>query len=105
MDWEAKIERRDRLRLIGMRTDMSFAENQTRELWQSFRPRVREIAGRVGEGFYSVQYYENFEALAPNTAFSKWACVEVTEQQHPPVDMEAITLSEGLGRDFCIKVL
>ena len=89
--------------LVGIRSDMSFTENRTRELWSSFRPRAQEIGNRLNDGFYSVQYYEDFERLTPLTLFSKWACVEVSSVDPLPPGMEVLTLDAGLWACFIYK--
>ena len=64
----------------GNRLTMSFAEIRTRELWQSFMPRRREIANAIGTDLYSIEVYPPnfFKAFDPEAQFEKWAAVEVS---------------------------
>ena len=43
-------------KLIGKRIQMSLANNKTRELWQSFMPRRKEIQNNIGTDLYSMQF-------------------------------------------------
>ncbi len=86
--------------LVGLRTEMSLSDNRTRELWTSFRSRTAEVDHRLGEGFYSVQYYPKFQEFTPQTVFSKWACVRVSEVEKLPEGMETIILEGGLWARF-----
>lgn len=88
---------------IGMSAKMSFIDNTTPQLWGGFRPRVHEIADRLGEDFTSLQVYpENldFQRLDPATEFRKWALVEVEENAATPPGMVAFTLPAGLYAIF-----
>jgi len=91
------IEIADR-KLIGMRVRTSNSENTARELWQRFKPRVKEIEGRTSTDFYSVQIFEDdttFENLTPATMFEKWAAVEVDRPGNLPEGMETLTILGG----------
>lgn len=88
--------------LIGRKTRMSFVENRTRELWQRFMPRRREIANAVNTYLYSVEQYEPhfFDAFNPAAEFIKWASVEVSDADHIPDDMDVLVLPSGLYAVF-----
>ncbi|MFZ5628040.1 MAG: GyrI-like domain-containing protein [Spirochaetota bacterium] len=84
--------------LVGRQVRMSLAQNRSAELWQSFRPLVAQIPGRVGTGLFSVQVYdgpEYFSAFEPQREFHRWACVEVAAGSALPAGLEALTLPEG----------
>ncbi|MBK9105085.1 MAG: GyrI-like domain-containing protein [Saprospiraceae bacterium] len=91
--------------LIGRKTRMSFVENRTRELWQSFMPRRREIANVVNTILYSVEQYDShfFDAFNPAAEFTKWAVVEVSGADHVPDGMEVLVVPSGQYAVFIHK--
>jgi AraC family transcriptional regulator len=102
---EPRIETLTEKKLIGKRLTMSLSDNKTRELWQSFMQRRKEIKNNIGTGLYSMQvfdpsYFKNFN---PNTKFEKWATIEVTDFNTVPDVMETITLPSGLYAVFLHK--
>lgn len=81
-----------------MRRRMSLSNHKVRELWQGFRPRVGEIADRLGSDFFSIQHYpEDFKMadFRPTTEFDKLAAVEVSSYDKIPEDMESYELAGG----------
>jgi len=49
-------------KLVGMKLTMTFADNQTYKLWQSFMPRRREIGNNLTTELFSMQVYpQNFD--------------------------------------------
>lgn len=103
MDRRAQIITLPEKKLIGKRKQMSFAGNQTKELWQSFMPRRNEINNRTGTELYSVEVYHNpsfFQQFNPTAVFEKWAAVEVTNFDYIPDDMEGLLLPAGLYAVF-----
>ncbi|HQZ97614.1 MAG TPA: GyrI-like domain-containing protein [Pyrinomonadaceae bacterium] len=100
---EPKIVEINELCLVGMNIRTSHAENRTFELWSAFKPRVKEIANRVSQDFYSVQIFDkgsNFENFTPMTKFEKWAAVEVSDQEKPPDQMSILIVPAGLYAVF-----
>lgn len=89
-------------KFIGKRMIMSFTENKTHELWHSFMPRCKEIRNPVGTTLYSIEVYPPFffKDFNPETAFEKWAAVEVSETNKIPPEMETITSPAGLYAAF-----
>jgi len=84
--------------LIATRMTMSLSKNRTRELWQEFRPRAKEILNRVGTDFFSIQHYPDNFSMAdfrPHTIFEKLAGIEVENHALIPDGMEAYTLAGG----------
>lgn len=81
---------------------MSFAENRTQELWQSFMPLRREIPNAAGTELYSLEVYPSdfFDEFHPDAVFEKWAAVEVTRLEKLPVDLEILTAPAGLYAVF-----
>ena len=83
--------------LVGMNLSMSFTDNRTGELWQSFMPRRGEIRHRIGNEFFSLQNYSDTGAhpSSPNVHFVKWAAVEVSQSIQAPQGMENYNLAGG----------
>lgn len=98
MNDEPRLELLPEKILIGRKTRMSFAENRTRELWQSFMPRRKEIPNVVNTYLYSVEQYDPyfFDSFDPGAEFIKWAAVEVSDADHVPDNMEVLVLPSGL---------
>ncbi len=43
--------------LVGKHVEMSYLNNRTMELWQSFMPARKQIENRVDSSYYSMQIY------------------------------------------------
>lgn len=92
-------------KLVGMRLEMSLAENRTAELWRTFMPRRKEILNSVGEDLYSLQnygagYFRNFN---PANKFEKWAAREVSDFSQIPEGMEPFIVPAGKYAVFHYK--
>jgi AraC family transcriptional regulator len=100
-----RIEILSEKKLIGKRLQMSLANNKTKELWQSFMPRRKEIQNCIGTDLYSMQVYDplHFTTFDPNNLFEKWATIEVTDFDTIPDEMETFTLPSGLYAVFFYK--
>ena len=83
--------------LVGMKMEMSVAENRTGELWQQFMPHRHNIRFRLKEDFFSLQVYEPnyFQSFDPHKKFIKWAAVEVSEASTLPDGLESFDLEGG----------
>ncbi len=95
-------------KLIGIRLTMTFANNQTVKLWQTFGPKRKEIKNSLTTELFSMQVYPHpfdpsFSNL--NTGFEKWAAVEVSDFGTIPEEMESFTLAGGLYAVFHYKGL
>ena len=85
---------------------MSFANNKTVELWQSFSPRRKEIKNLIGLNRYSVEIYPDihfFGNFNPEREYEKWAAVEVSEFDLIPDGMEKLIIPESLYAVFNYK--
>lgn len=105
---QPRIETLPSKKLIGKRLSMSFANNQTFVLWQSFMPRRKEIVNTLTKDLYSLQIYPDyfdFSSTNLNTTFEKWAAVEVADFIHIPEGLEACELPAGLYAVFEYKGL
>lgn len=89
-------------KLLGVSRVMSFAENQTGELWRNFMPRLNEIETRIGSDLFSLQVYDEdyFQQFSPMNEFEKWALVEVRNFSQFPEEMEPFELPGGLYAVF-----
>ena len=102
---EPRIDTIGEKKLVGKRLSMSLSNNKTRELWQSFMSRRKEIKKVIGTDLYSMQildpsYFNNFN---PGKEFEKWAVAEVTSLDDVPSEMETFTLPSGLYAVFLHK--
>jgi len=98
MNLEPRIETINRIQLIGIRLNMSFANNQTAALWQRFMPRRKEITNATSSELYSVEIYRDpgfFQHFNPAREFEKWAAVQVRGFDTLPEGMESLTLPSG----------
>ncbi|TRX02715.1 GyrI-like domain-containing protein [Flavobacterium gawalongense] len=100
-----RIETLAEKKLIGKRIQMSLANNKTRELWQRFMPRRKEIQNNIGFDLYSMQVYDAlyFDNFNPNATFEKWAAIEVSHFNTVPNEMETFTLAGGRYAVFIHK--
>ena len=95
-------------KLIGKRLTMTFADNKTFKLWQSFMPGRKEITNNLNNDLISMQVYDptfDFSNFNLNAEFEKWAAVEVRNFDTIPSDMEPYTLNGGLYVVFHYKGL
>ena len=83
--------------IAGTRLNMSFAQNKTGALWQSFMPRRAEIKNLVNASFYSLEVYPSgfFNEFKPTNEFEKWAGVEVKDNADQPHGIELLTIPAG----------
>jgi len=89
--------------LVGMRIHTCVAANQTRELWQQFRPRCREIPAQIGADFYSVQIMPadlQWQEFTQHTQFEKWAAIPVSAVSTIPMQMQVLEIPAGLYAVF-----
>lgn len=103
-----ELVRTGRKNLVGICIQTFQRENKARELWQQFKPRVKEIQGIASPDFYSVQVFPagiRFEAFTPETAYEKWAAVEVHDLALIPEGMASFVVPEGDYAVFIYKGL
>ncbi len=77
---------------------MTFANNLTTKLWQSFMPRRHEITNAANQLLYSIQIYPetfDFNHFDFNRPFEKRAAVEVADFSKVPEGMKAFVLPGG----------
>jgi AraC family transcriptional regulator len=104
---KARIEQIGEKKLVGQHLRMNMAENRTFELWRSFMPRRKEITNNLNSDLISLQVYDSadFSSFSMETAFEKWALVEVSDFGSIPDGMERFVLPGGLYAVFLYKGL
>lgn len=93
-------------KMIGRKVRMSFSNDRTRELWQGFMPRRKEIKNVITSDLYCLQVYPptmDFTTFDPVSLFEKWAAVEVKLTENIPEGMETLLVPEGLYAVFLHK--
>lgn len=103
---QPRIESIATKKLIGKRLRMSLANDRTRELWQSFMPKRKEIKGTISSDLFSMQIYDEsfgFEVFDIEAHFDKMAAAEVADFAEIPEGMESFTLTGGLYAVFIHK--
>jgi len=88
--------------LVGLKTEMSFSENKTAALWQTFMPKKHLVSAKSDE-LFSVEIYPDlnfFKTFDPTKTFEKWAAVEVDSEENLAEDFEVLKISEGLFAKF-----
>ena len=100
-----RFEFLNEIKLVGMHKTTSHANDQTFELWSGFMPHKKEIINTVSQELFSLQLYPNrfFEDYNPETEYTKWAAVPVSEFSFLPDNMEAFTVPSGLYVVFNFK--
>jgi AraC family transcriptional regulator len=83
--------------LAGMHLPMSFNNNRTAELWKNFIPRFRDIPVKVCDDLYSVEVYPAgfFKRFDADSAFQKWAGVEVPANAELQEGLEQLIIPSG----------
>jgi len=85
---------------------MSLANNKTHQLWRSFMLDRQAIKKTVGTDLFSAQVYDEvlyFKNFNPNVEFTKWAAIEVENQEEIPNNFKAFTIESGLYAVFLHK--
>ena len=88
--------------LVGLKIEMSFSENKTATLWQTFMPKKHLVSAKSDE-LFSVEVYPDlnfFKTFEPTKTFEKWAAVEVNSAENLAEDFEVLKISEGLYTKF-----
>jgi AraC family transcriptional regulator len=101
-----RIENLSEIYFAGLEKKVSPIKNRTRELWQEFMPRLKEIPNRIGVELYSVEVFDNisfFKDFNTETEFMKWAAVRVTDLNQIPSGMNSLTIPEGIYAVFLYK--
>ncbi len=94
--------------LVGLQMKMSWQENRTMQLWQSFMPRRKEIENKINEDLFSINIYPedfDFSINSMEKVFTKWAAIEVKNMDAIPPNFEFYRLPAGRYAVFSYKGL
>ncbi len=93
--------------IICMKRQISFAENTTNLLWQSFMPRRSEINNKINSDLFSISIYPEdfFSAFDAHKKFEKYAGIPVKYTESVPEGMQLISIEVGLYATFMYKGL
>ncbi len=86
------------IKLVGIRTTMSLANDKTAVLWQKFMPERNKIVNGVNSDLFDVQIYDqeiDFKNFDSNTEFEKWSAAEVSDHGHIAKGMEPLIIPGG----------
>jgi AraC family transcriptional regulator len=98
-----RIETLPPKKIVGLKAEMTLANNRTAELWRNFMPRRKEIANAIDRRLYSLQVYGpqfSFSKIDATIVFEKWAAVEVTDFDSIPPGMASREFTGGLYAVF-----
>ncbi|WBL22562.1 GyrI-like domain-containing protein [Zunongwangia sp. HRR-M8] len=101
-----KIYKTEGFSLIGISTEMSFAENKTGELWQKFIPLKMSILGKKQVDLFSVEVYKDlsfFSNFNPTLSFTKWAAIKNEDLEKIPSALEILEIPVGKYAIFNYK--
>ena len=104
---EPRIEILPLKRMIGNRCMMSLVNTMTRDLWQRFMLRRKEIVNPMDSNLYSISVYDHdyFQDFNPNNEYEKWAAVEVNNFESIPEGFDSLILQKGLYAVFSYQGL
>lgn len=102
---QPRFETLNEKKFAGKKLRMSFADNKTFEIWQSFMPRKNEIKNAIGGELYSIEIYPEdfFKTFSPIAEFEKWAAVEVENFENLPDEIKTLASPKGLYAVFTYK--
>jgi AraC family transcriptional regulator len=92
------IKHLEETKVIGSKLKMSFANDKTMVLWQTFMQRRKEIKNNVGTELYSIGVYEDtgfFKSFNPMKEFDKWAAIKVSDLDILPENMMKLIIPAG----------
>lgn len=89
-------------KLIGQHVAMSLSQNTTKQLWEQFAPKIKEIENRLSQNKISLQIYPDsyYKEFKLDAKFVKWAAVEVSCFGTIPKLMKSFIIPEGLYAVF-----
>ncbi len=85
-------------KLVVKGVSMSFSQDKTHELWQSFRPMIKGIPNKMDNDKYSVQIYPDanfFKDFDPTRVFRKYAAVKVSDYGDLSEGLEQLIIPES----------
>lgn len=105
MSLNPRIENLGSFTLVGLQQKMSYAKDTTASLWGTFMPRRKEIKKSIDNNFYSLQIYpaDFFSSFDVHKEFTKWAGMQVQDEQEIPTEMNLLTVPAGKYAVFTHK--
>ena len=99
------IEHFPEQQLVGLSLKMSIAQDTTGLLWSQFGPRIKEIKNKLADYKLSLQEYplDYFKEFNPETSFTKWALVPVSNFSSIPEGLASFRLKKGMYAVFNYK--
>ena len=100
-----RIELLPSKKLVGCRVLTSLDNDKTYMAWRNFMPGRNEVQHQVNSVLVSLSVYDPdyFTDININSAFEKWALVEVSHYENIPDGMEVFDLPGGLYAVFDYK--
>ncbi|WP_175418850.1 AraC family transcriptional regulator [Aureibaculum algae] len=93
-----KIIELEKKKLVGISVKTSLAQNNIPQLWNTFMPRIEEIANKIDSGCYEIHPFDSefkMENFTEDMEFEKWAAVEVDNLDNIPDGLKGITIESG----------
>jgi len=103
MDLQPQLKTIDERYFVGKWMKMTYTNNPTIALWESFMPHEHVVENRKEDNYYTIEVYsddDSFENFDPDQEFVKWATVEVEDLDDVPDEMESIKVPAGLYAVF-----
>ena len=102
---EVRIEILPSKKMVGCRVMTSLNNDKTYQAWRSFMPMRKLVQRQVNSVLVSLSVYDAdyFSDINIDSAFEKWALVEVSEYENIPEGMETFDLPGGLYAVFDYK--
>lgn len=99
---EPRIAECGERKLVGVSGRAAFGDSTIPALWRAMRPRVSEVARRVGGDFISLRIYDPPVDGTPraDAPFVYWASVEVEGFADVPAGFGTLTVPNGLYAVF-----
>lgn len=105
---EVRIEKLPQKTFVGKSIRMSIVKNKTRDIWENFMKERAAITNNIGTDLYSIQIFDTFASIktfTPQTEFTKWAAIEVSNPNTIPKGFALVTIEAGLYAVFIHKGL
>jgi AraC family transcriptional regulator len=103
---QPSIQTIEEIKIVGKKLTMSYAQNETFKLFQSFMPVRNQIPDVLNDEIISMQIFPahiNFEIFDIHTSFDKWAAKAVDNFNTVPENMETFTIPSGMYAIFHYK--
>ena len=93
--------------LVGQCIEMSLTNNKTFKLFSGFMPERKHIQNNIDSNIYELLIYnaDHFKIFSPTNIFTKWATVEVLNNNLIPKGMRPFNLETGEYAVFNYKGL